>query len=185
VPRRKRNESSRRERSRSKPTVYLDSNVLSVLEYGGSDVDTIHERNVTEEWWDTERRYFRVFASSFTERELRGGDYRAQAPAIRRVRRLPYLPLTRATERFTAILLEQRIVPGTKRGDATHLAIATVHRVDYLLTWNHAHLANVHVQRRVTQIANRHGWRAPLIVSPELMPRVAMGQDIRRSADEG
>ena len=77
---------------------------------------------------------------------------------------------------------DNRIVPfdQSKIGDAIQLAFATVYRVDYLLTWNHAHLANVDVQRRLNEVNRSRGWRSPLLVSPETIPWAALGQTIRR-----
>lgn len=48
----------------------------------------------TREWWDSERRHFRIMASSFTELELAGGYYSGQADCVRFVRHLPYVPIT-------------------------------------------------------------------------------------------
>jgi hypothetical protein len=64
------------------------------------------------------------------------------------------------------------------------LAFATVHGIDYLLTWNYAHLANLDTQGRLREINRRHGWRTPFLVSPETIPKVTLGQVIRRKADE-
>jgi hypothetical protein len=79
-----------------------------------------------------------------------------------------------------AVLQAARIVPDGKQGDAMQLALSTIHRIDYLLTWNHAHLANVDTQRRLEELTRRFAWREPVIVSPETIPRVALGQEIRR-----
>lgn len=58
-----------------KPTIYLDTNVVSMLHYSGSDIDALSSRMATRDWWESERRYFQVFASSLTERELADGVY--------------------------------------------------------------------------------------------------------------
>jgi len=38
------------------------------------------------------------------------------------------------------------IVPSKASEDALHISIATVHFVDYLLTWNCRHIANPEIQ---------------------------------------
>ena len=50
------------------------------------------------------------------------------------------------------------------------LAISAAHEVDYLLTWNYAHLANPVAQQHLHEICERRGLRVPLLVSPETIP---------------
>jgi len=78
-------------------------------------------------------------------------------------------------------LLERGLVPPNKPGDAAHLAITAVHGVDYLLTWNYAHMANPSSQRRFERLCDEMGLVAPLMVSPESIPQIRFGQTLRRS----
>lgn len=167
-------------RRQRKPTIYLDSNILSVLCYRGTHTSSVHQHMVTKQWWETERSGFSMYGSAFTESELSAGEYPGQQEAIQLVRRLRYLPFNGDVRRCAEKLLEVHIAPPNKPGDATQLAFATIHRIDYILTWNYAHLANVHVQNRLNELCRRNGWRPPLLVSPENIPRAAYGQSIRR-----
>jgi hypothetical protein len=167
-----------------KPTIYLDTNVLSVYCYRGPHLSTIHQHLVTREWWDSERRWFRVHGSVFTEGELRQGSYKGQEQALKLVRRLPYLPFVDAVRECAEEYLEERIIPVERPGDAVQLAFATVHQMDYLLTWNYAHLANLDTQRKLKNLNDRQKRRTPFLVSPETIPRMALGQVIRRKTNE-
>jgi len=51
--------------------------------------------------------------------------------------------------------------------DATHLAFAIVHRVDYLLTWNCVHLANAQLQKTLFEYCAYHKIHSPVICTPE------------------
>jgi predicted nucleic acid-binding protein len=125
-----------------KPTIYLDTNIVSALHYDGTDINTLSRRMLTRDWWDAERQHFSVWVSSLTELELARGDYRKQADCLRFVRRLKYVPITREIRRLAAELLTARVIPESKPADALQLALAAGHHADYLLTWNYAHLAN-------------------------------------------
>ena len=57
-------------------------------------------------------------------------------------------------------------LPPKAKADASHLAVASAQRVDYLLTWNMKHLANVEMLRRLRPIAERHGHRVPVVCTP-------------------
>ena len=51
--------------------------------------------------------------------------------------------------------------------DAAHVAIATVHGVNFLLTWNCAHVANAVMRERIEAVCRQAGFRPPLICTPE------------------
>lgn len=167
-------------RRAKKPTVYLDTNIFSVLAYRGVHTSALHHHMTTKHWWETERSEFDLFASAFTERELKAGEYPGKREALRLARRQRYLSFNSAVRRCAEQLLQEKLIPESKPGDATQLAFATVHRIDYLLTWNYAHLANPYVQSRLAEFCGGNRWRAPTLVSPETIPRATLGQSVRR-----
>jgi predicted nucleic acid-binding protein len=164
----------------NKPSVYVDTNILSELHYRGGHVPNLARQLKTEEWWELERKFYVLVTSGRTEDELAQGEYRGRAAALAAVRRLTFLRETPDVRRCAALYLEIGLVPATKIGDAIQLAFATAYGIDYLLTWNHAHLANVEVQRRLWEVNRSRGWRSSLLVSPETIPWVSLGQNIRR-----
>jgi len=168
-------------RARSKkPTVYLDTNILSSYWYEGADVLALARRITTREWWDTERSYFSLFASSVTEAELEAGVYPRQPEALAMARRLRFLPILGESREFSNLLIRRRVVPESKPSDALQMAIATSHHMDYLLTWNYAHLANPVAQVRLEAVCRKKKLPVPVLVSPETIPRRSLGQTIRR-----
>ena len=163
-----------------KPTIYLDTNIVSALHYDGTDINGLARRMATRDWWDAERQGFELFGSIVTEQELAEGVYGNQQECVRFVRRLRYVPITAEVRRLAAVFLDQRLVPPNKPGDAAQLAVAVVHHVDDLLTWNYAQLANPATQARGEVIVAKLGYRMPWLVSPESIPRASLGQTIRR-----
>jgi hypothetical protein len=59
------------------------------------------------------------------------------------------------------------ILPQHVVRDAAHVAVAAVHAVDYLLTWNCRHLANAQIARRIARVCENLGHRMPIICTPE------------------
>jgi predicted nucleic acid-binding protein len=53
--------------------------------------------------------------------------------------------------------------------DALHVAIASYHKIDYLVTWNFGHLANVRRQARIRLFNTAAGFYVPMIVTPEFL----------------
>ncbi len=59
-----------------------------------------------------------------------------------------------------------RLVPAEAGGDAAHLAMASMCRIDYLLTWNCKPLANANKTQHLTVLNERLGLPVPLITTP-------------------
>jgi hypothetical protein len=163
-----------------KPTTYLDTSIISACWYEAADVAMLARRLHTREWWDLERRHFAVHTSGFAEDELRAGVFPRQADCRRLIAKLRYLAVTAIVRTVINEIVRRKLVPATKSGDAGHLAVAAAHNIDFLLTWNYAHMANPIVQARFDTLCTANGLRAPLMVSPESIPQVRFGQSIRR-----
>src|SRR5687767_12358788 len=56
-----------------KPSVYLDTNIISAYWYSGSDVAALARRASTRAWWEQERENFSVWGSAASEDELAAG----------------------------------------------------------------------------------------------------------------
>jgi len=164
----------------NKPTVYVDANIPSILHYRGADPLALKEQLATREWWEQERPFFKLFASQTVQNELAAGEYAAQERALAEVRRLPYLARSAAVHDFVYKLLAAHVIPEAVPGDAFHLAFATVYRIDYLLSWNRAHLVSEEAQGRLARFRAAFGLRTPLVVSPLSIPKAMLGENIRR-----
>lgn len=164
-----------------KPSVYLDTSVISAYWHEGSDVLALARRVKTREWWEAERAFFALRGSAVVETELSDGRFPRQQDCLAMARRLNYLPITSEARELFDRLIVERVVPANKPRDAFHMALAAVHQVDYLLSWNYAHMVNVIAQRMFEQVCRKLELHAPLLVSPESIPWRNLGQSIRRS----
>ncbi|WP_295408072.1 hypothetical protein [uncultured Thiocystis sp.] len=64
-------------------------------------------------------------------------------------------------------LVARGIVPLKASEDALHIAVATVHVMDYLLTWNCRHIANPEIQARIAEHFRLKGLFLPFICTPD------------------
>ena len=62
--------------------------------------------------------------------------------------------------------LEHRLMPVEFGGDAVHLAFASLHSMDFLLTWNCRHLANANKIRHLAVLNGRLNLSVPVITTP-------------------
>lgn len=51
--------------------------------------------------------------------------------------------------------------------DAVHIAIAAVHGMDYLLTWNCRHIANAAMRNKIGSVIRSSGYEVPVLCTPE------------------
>jgi hypothetical protein len=162
------------------PSLYPDVNIFSSMTYHGRNQLLLSRKLETCEWWRAERKHFALVTSFLTEVELAQGIYLGQMEAIQIARRLPRLTKTGQVTRCAQAFLDSGSIPPNQEADAFHLAFASVHRIDYLLTWNHAHLANPNITKRFDEICIEQGGTLPLIVEPSSIPWSSMGKDVRR-----
>lgn len=65
------------------------------------------------------------------------------------------------------IYMEKLEIPEKSIRDAIHIAIASIHDVDYLITWNCAHIANGEVIKKLMLINDYYNVQTPIICTPE------------------
>ena len=51
--------------------------------------------------------------------------------------------------------------------DAAHIALAAIHGIDYLMTWNCKHIANATIFEAIREICFQKGYACPVICTPE------------------
>ncbi|WP_240905992.1 hypothetical protein [Thiorhodococcus mannitoliphagus] len=80
---------------------------------------------------------------------------------------IPLLVATEESYQLAENLLNKGIIPAKAAEDSLHIAIATIHAVDYLLTWNCKHIANPELQKRIMDYLSEQGQFLPFICTPE------------------
>jgi predicted nucleic acid-binding protein len=153
---------------RTNATLYLESTIPSYLAARPSrDLVVAAHQQITHEWWQQARSNFDIYISQVVLDEISAGDPDA---AARRVALVEGLPLLDVTEEVAALATEYQgrlALPAAARLDVLHLACTVVHQLDYLLTWNCAHLANGRVILRLQVVNTELGRRSPIILTPE------------------
>ena len=80
--------------------------------------------------------------------------------------RLPLLDINDAViEAFEAYIVN-RVMPKDPGGDAFHLAAASFHRRDFLVTWNCQHIANANKFGHIRRVNGILGLGNPALVTP-------------------
>ncbi len=149
-------------------TVYLETTFVSYLvALPARDLVIAAHQQVTRDWWQRRRTHFRLVVSQVVLDEISAGDESEVRKRLELVMPLDVLAASADAEALTAAIIEAGVLPEKAVRDAAHIALATVHGIQYLLTWNCRHLANAQISRRVARICNEHGFVMPTICTPE------------------
>jgi hypothetical protein len=148
--------------------VYLETTIVSYLTARPSrDLVMAANQETTHEWWTCCRAEFDLYVSQLVFEEASAGDSDAAAKRVETLQPLARLDIT-----DQAVMLGKRLVaeiplPAKARADALHIAVATVHGMNYLLTWNCAHIANAALRPRIESICRAMGYEPPVICTPQ------------------
>lgn len=152
----------------TKAAVYLETSVIGyVTSRLSRDLVVAAHQQITREWFASRARRYELFVSQLVVREASGGDEEAAAERTTFLQRIPRLGMTTAAGELAAKLVESRAVPRTSAEDALHIAVAAVHGVDYLLTWNCKHIANATMRQAIEGACREAGYEPPVICTPE------------------
>jgi predicted nucleic acid-binding protein len=149
-----------------KPAVYIETTIPSFYHSVRPEPEMVALREWTRSWWSEERNHYQLVTSDAVLDELENGDHPFRMEKIELLNGVALLEIPEAIAEIVQIYLSHRLMPKDASGDALHLALASFHKCDYLLTWNCKHLANAnkfgHI-RRVNEILRLH---TPELVTP-------------------
>ena len=148
-----------------KLSLYLETSVIGAY----LDAGDPFRRDLTIRWFEHELSEYDVFISLLVARELERVDEPHRSgymKIIKPIARLDFID-------EAAILAEGYISRGIFHrkfmADAFHVALASIHKIDYVVTWNFGHLANVRKQARIKLFNTAAGFFSPAIVTPEFL----------------
>ena len=151
-----------------KPRVYLETTIPSYLTaWPSRDLVRAAHQQITRDWWDRRREEFELYISQVVLRECQAGDATAAAERLKILQDLPLLEQTEEATRLAQALVDRVPLPERAAVDALHVAIATVHGVDYLLTWNCTHIANATLRDPIESVCRENGYEPPAICTPD------------------
>ncbi len=148
--------------------MYLETSVVSYLVGRLSrDVIVLGNQELTREWWSSRRGEYNLFISEVVVGEASIGDAELARQRLALTKDLPLLAVTEEAERLAPLLLRAAGLAPNAETDALHMAVATVHGMDYLLSWNCKHIANATIRRAIEKQCRRSGYEPPVICTPQ------------------
>lgn len=145
--------------------IYLDTSVISLLD----------QHDSPERMQETQRLWRKIMAEDFivcvsdvTMEEIDRCDAPKRAKLHEYLNSVTILHLEETQEAIalTDKYLESGILKQKSLNDCRHLAIASVHECDYIVSWNFEHFVNVKTKNMVRGVNQLCGYRQPEIVAP-------------------
>ena len=148
-------------------TVYIETSIVShATAWPSKDpVIAVLQQQATQ-WWNDERKNYRLVTSQFVIDEAADGDAEAARLRLEMLDGIPLLLHSDRVEQVAEDLIRRSLVPEKAKLDALHIASAAVGGVHYLLTQNCKHIANAHVLPRVYDLLDEFGLPRLLICTP-------------------
>jgi len=143
--------------------VYVDTSVPNAY----FDTRWPERMRVTRTWWRRVRPNLRLAVSDAVVEEIVRAPARRRKAMLRLVADFEILDVSASAKDLAAGYIAAGILPRSSFNDAVHIAVATVHRADYLLTWNIRHMASAARRARVRGYNESKGLSSPELVTPE------------------
>ena len=148
-----------------KLSVYLETSVVGAYLDNGEPF----RRDLTIRWWERELSEYEAFSSRLVRRELEQVAEPHRTGYLRLVEYLPELELTDEVAMLAEGYLSRGIFHRKYLAEALHVALASFHKIDYLVTWNFGNIANVRRQARIRLFNIAAGFHVPQITTPEFL----------------
>lgn len=149
-----------------KPTVYIETTIPSFYHTTRGGAAAAARREWTRRWWDEAAGNYELVTSDAVLVELRRGDYPSREASLARLTGIPLLEITPAVLEIVQTYFRYQLMPRDPSGDALHLALASYHKCEFLLTWNCRHLANARKFGQIRRVNTLLGLFVPTLVTP-------------------
>jgi predicted nucleic acid-binding protein len=126
----------------------------------------VSRRVWTREWWSTAAIKYELVTGAPVVSELLAGISSRVSSRVELVGNLPFLIPDGSDAEIVRVYLRHKLMPANPPEDALHLALASHHRCDFIVTWNCKHLANPNKAKHVERINTGLGLHVPAIVTP-------------------
>lgn len=149
-----------------RPRVYVETTIPSAYHDERLTPEIVRRRRWTREWWATAQNRHELVTGAVVIGELMAGPVHRQFLWVDLIRDLPVLEAEPPVHTAYNACVLNKLMPSREGGDALHLALASFHRCEFLVTWNYKHLANPNKVRHIQRINERLGLFVPRIVTP-------------------
>jgi predicted nucleic acid-binding protein len=153
-----------------KSKIYIETSIPSFYYEIRTEPNMIARREWTRFWWNQVRHQYEIVTSIAVLDELNKGNFPNKEEVIELLNDIHLIDIEPEIAEIVQTYIQNQVMPNDPLGDALHLAIASYHKCDFLLTWNCRHLANANKFGHIRRVNVMLGLYVPALVTPlELM----------------
>ncbi|MBN2129636.1 MAG: type II toxin-antitoxin system VapC family toxin [Sedimentisphaerales bacterium] len=154
-------------------TAYIESTVVSYyVARRTRDLVAAAHQQITSEWWERALPSLEPYVSQIVLDEISRGDADAAQRRSAAVRGFGVLEMTPQVAALADLYFNALAIPDKAKNDSYHLALAAYHGMDYLVSWNCAHITAGRVRAVVEALNDERGYQTPIICTPEELMEV-------------
>lgn len=143
--------------------LYLDTSVPSAY----YDEEKPERQRITKLWWENDLSGYEVVVSRVTVDELEATkDKEKREKFSNLIDKFRILNITSDCRELAKKYIDSDIPPEEAFNDALHIVIATINKIDILVSWNFSHLVNTNTRHKVNGINLLNGYSEIEISSP-------------------
>jgi predicted nucleic acid-binding protein len=151
----------------TKTKLYLDTSVPSAY----YDYSKPLRQLITQKWFENEARFYNIYVSVLTIEEIDRFKNVYKKENIKNLI-LKYnadiLEISDKIKDLADIYISEGAIPESEPEDALHIAIATVHNIEGLASWNFKHIVSINPIRKIHEINKNLRYQLIEIGSLEL-----------------
>jgi hypothetical protein len=146
-----------------RPRIYIETTIPSAYFDERTAPAMVARREATRRWWVDAADKYELVTSPAVLEELGAGPYGAKEAWLALISDVRVLENVASILDIVSAYCDFKVMP---LGDSRHLAFASYHVCDYLLTWDFRHLANPNKSVHIRWVNHRLGLFVPRIVAP-------------------
>ena len=151
-----------------KKKLYLETTIPSYMTaWPSTSLIVAAHQAITINWWTANSMKYDIHISQFVIDEASSGDKDAIKRRLDFISGFKILDVTDEVLSLSKRIINSRLIPTKAFNDASHIAVAAVHSVDYLLTWNCSHINNAFIKEKLFHLCSEAGYHLPSICTPE------------------
>ena len=146
--------------------IYIETSVASFYHETRPERDLQSRRDWTRQWWGMPKFDQELVIGLPVISELEETPPPKRNKVLALIAQLRILPYVQEIADVVEVYFAHKLMPKDAQGDAEHLALASFHNCDMLVTWNCKHLANANKFGHIHRVNALLGLRTPSLVTP-------------------
>jgi predicted nucleic acid-binding protein len=146
--------------------IYIETTIPSFYYETRKEPEMVARRIWTRHWWDNSKKNYELISSAPVIDELARGNYTTKKKTLQLMDDIKLVSVEKPVLDIVQIYIQNNVMPHDPLGDALHLALASFHKCDYLLTWNCKHLANANKFQHIKRVNAMLDLYVPMLITP-------------------